>query len=104
MSGRSLSNLDAVLNDLKASFSDEIKGTLSTLQLDVTDDASITKAVENVTQTYGRLDVLVNNAAIGGLNIPDIRTEYRLVLETNVTGPAVVAAAFRPLLLKSSSP
>lgn len=104
MGGRSLSKLDASLNDLKASFSDVIKGTLSTLQLDVTDDSSITKAVEHITQTYGHLDVLVNNAGIGGLNMPDIRNEYRIVLETNVTGPAVVAAAFRPLLLKSSNP
>ncbi|GAM37162.1 hypothetical protein TCE0_022f06842 [Talaromyces pinophilus] len=104
MAGRSLSRLDAALNNLKSSFSEELKGTLSTIQLDVTDDASITKAVEHITQTYGRLDVLVNNAAIGGLNIPDIRTEYSLVLETNVTGPAVVAAAFRPLLLKSANP
>lgn len=104
MAGRSLSKLDAALNDLKSSFSEELKGTLSTIQLDVTDDASITKAVEHITQTYGRLDALVNNAAIGGLNIPDIRTEYSLLLETNVTGPAVVAAAFRPLLLKSANP
>lgn len=104
MAGRSVSKLEAALNDLKSSFSDEIEGSLSTLQLDVTDDTSITKAVEHITQTYGRLDVLVNNAGIGGLNMPDIRTEYSLVLETNVTGPAVVAGAFRPLLLKSSNP
>lgn len=48
MAGRSLSKLDAALNDLKSSFSEELKDTLSTIQLDVTDDASITKAVEHI--------------------------------------------------------
>lgn len=33
----------------------------------------------------------------------DIKTRFQLCLETNVTGPAMVAAAFRPLLLKSQN-
>jgi NAD(P)-dependent dehydrogenase (short-subunit alcohol dehydrogenase family) len=34
------------------------------LQLDVTDQASITAAAQHVRNQFGRLDVLVNNAAI----------------------------------------
>ena len=79
------------------------KGALSTVQLDVTDDTSIQAAVAHVQQKFGRLDVLVNNAGTGNMD-PDIQTRFQLCLETNVTGPAMVAAAFRPLLLKSLNP
>jgi NAD(P)-dependent dehydrogenase (short-subunit alcohol dehydrogenase family) len=40
------------------------KGLLSTVQLDVTDEKSIEQAAALVHQKFGRLDVLVNNAAI----------------------------------------
>lgn len=80
-----------------------IKGELSTVQLDVTDDKSIADAVAYVKERFGRLDVLVNNAASGCMD-PDTKTRYRICMETNVTGPAVVAAAFRPLLFKSRNP
>ena len=80
-----------------------IKGALSSVQLDVTDEKSIEAAAAHVQQQFGRLDVLVNNAAVGGLNL-DIKTSFQLCLETNVMGPALVAAAFRPLLLKSQKP
>lgn len=79
-------------------------GALSTVQLDVTDDTSIKAAAAHVQEQFGRLDVLVNNAGVGGNISPDIRTRFQLCLETNVTGPAMVADAFRPLLLKSSNP
>src|SRR3981189_3536687 len=38
------------------------------LQLDVTDQASITAAAERVRNEFGRLDVLVQNAAISNTN------------------------------------
>lgn len=103
MAGRSLSKLDAAMTEIQSS-SPPVQATLSTLYLDVTNDASIAAAVESVTQRFGHLDVLVNNAGVGGLDIPDLRTEFQLLLETNVTGPAVVSASFRPLLLKSRNP
>ena len=45
-----------------------IEGDAHALQLDVTDPASITAAAERVRREFGRLDVLVQNAAISNTN------------------------------------
>lgn len=100
MACRSLEKGEAAKSEIEAA---GIKGALSTLQLDVTDEASIEKAVAYVQQHFGRLDVLVNNAAVAGLT-PDVKTSFQNCLSTNVLGPAMVAAAFRPLLLESENP
>jgi NAD(P)-dependent dehydrogenase (short-subunit alcohol dehydrogenase family) len=42
-------------------------GTVSSVQIDVTDQASITKAASEIEERFGRVDVLVNNAGIGTL-------------------------------------
>ena len=100
MASRSLEKGQAALSELKAAGP---KGALSTVQLDVTDDKSIEAAAAHIQQMFGRLDVLVNNAGVGSMS-DDIKTRMKLCLETNVMGPAMVAAAFRPLLLKSQNP
>lgn len=46
-------------------FAATVSGTIHTVDLDVTDDASITRAIERVIATSGRLDVVVNNAGVG---------------------------------------
>jgi NAD(P)-dependent dehydrogenase (short-subunit alcohol dehydrogenase family) len=56
-----------------------------------------------VRQQFGRLDVLMNNAGASAIGT-DIKTGYQLCLDTNVMGPTMVTAAFRPLLLKSQNP
>ena len=76
---------------------------LSTVQLDVTDGESVARARDYVEKEFGHLDALINNAAVGNTN-PDVYTRFRASLDTNVIGPAVVADAFRPLLLKSWNP
>jgi len=83
------------------------------LQLDVTDQASIAAAAERIRIELGRLDLLVNNAAIShagrpGRSLAEILQssrasvasldEVRAVFETNVFGVIAVTQAMLPLL------
>jgi NAD(P)-dependent dehydrogenase (short-subunit alcohol dehydrogenase family) len=85
-----------------------VDGTVTFLELDVSDAKSIRRAVEEFSQRADRLDVLVNNAGIlldddgSALTItPEI---FENTLRTNTLGPWLVAQAFLPLLEKSDAP
>jgi len=87
------------------------------IQIDVTDRASITAAAERIRSEFGRLDLLVNNAAISSTSkghtpladyaktavasIVDM-DEVRAIWKTNVFGPLAVYQAMLPLLRLSS--
>ena len=76
--------------------------------LDVTDDASVAGAARLLEEAGGRLDVLVNNAAITG-GMPQNPTEVdpetvRTVVDTNVIGVIRVTNAMLPLLRRSAAP
>jgi NAD(P)-dependent dehydrogenase (short-subunit alcohol dehydrogenase family) len=84
------------------------------LHLDVTDQASITIAAKRVQSEFGRLDVLIQNAAISNTNKQPGQTvedyskttrpsnvsldEMRAVWDTNVFGVLAVYQAMLPLL------
>ncbi|CAM3394003.1 SDR family NAD(P)-dependent oxidoreductase [Mycobacterium frederiksbergense] len=77
------------------------------LTVDVTDDRTIGGAVEHVAATYGRLDILINNAAIVGDGLPASkvsRASLPQTFDTNAAGIVAVTNAFLPLLRKSGSP
>jgi NAD(P)-dependent dehydrogenase (short-subunit alcohol dehydrogenase family) len=76
--------------------------------LDVTDDASVAAAAAQLEERAGRLDVLVNNAAVTG-GMPQLPTTVdlavvRTAVETNVIGVIRVTNAMLPLLRRSASP
>ena len=79
----------------------------TSVQLDLCSDDSIAKAVDTIDQKYGRLDVLVNNAAVCldhyvdfAPNLPT-RELYDRTFATNVIGPACLTKALVPLLRKA---
>lgn len=79
----------------------------SFVQLDVTEDASVTAAVEKIRADAGHLDVLINNAGIlGDVTAPEEMTveQLRSVYETNVFGVVRVTNAFLPVLRNASAP
>lgn len=75
--------------------------------LDVTSDESVAAAADTVRTEAGRLDVLVNNAGVGGPVSPPADTSaasLRDVFEVNVFGPIRVTNAFLPLLRAAEHP
>lgn len=71
------------------------------VQLDVTDDASVTGALATIEEAEGVLDVLVHNAGILAAGPVDGPTALR-AFDTNAVGLVRVTEAALPLLHKSS--
>jgi len=95
---RSTTKGEAAIKELQ---SKNHPGTCELVQLDQTDDASIAAAAAHVEATHGRLDVLINNAAIASKD--PTRAAMTSNFTTNTLGPWFVTRAFRPLLLKSTA-
>ena len=78
------------------------------LQLDVTDPAGIAAAARQVAERYGKLDVLVNNAAITydtwQRAVDADLAVVREAAETNLYGPWLMIQEFLPLLRASEHP
>jgi len=71
---------------------------LNCIALDVTRPASFATVIDTIVEAEGRLDILVNNAAILSFGaFEDVReTELRRVMETNFFGPALLTQAVLP--------
>lgn len=77
------------------------------VQIDVTDDASVSRAAADVETHEGRVDVLINNAGIVGAHRPAEEltgADAAELFDTNVFGAIRVTHAFVPLLKCSEHP
>ena len=94
---RSLANGDAAIASLRQLPEKAAAYTnIRPLAIDVTDAASIARAVEEVKATFGRLDVLVNNSGLLAFGEHDSRLQE--VFAVNLYGLRAVTLAFLPLL------
>ena len=78
---------------------------IEVLQLDVTDDKSVTDAIDVISNRQGRIDILVNNAGyeqhgpVEELSMEEIKTQF----ETNFFGAVRVMKAVLPMMRKQGS-
>ncbi len=75
------------------------------VRADVSDDASVVAAIEQVVAAYGGVDVVVNNAGIGaqGSVSDNGDDEWRRVLDVNVLGMVRTTRAALPHLRRSAA-
>lgn len=78
---------------------------LRPLELDVTDDASVERAVGSVIEQAGRVDIAVNNAGYGLMGVTEAATleQARRIMDTNFLGVVRVNRAVLPHMRRQKS-
>ncbi|WP_027378341.1 SDR family oxidoreductase [Chryseobacterium daeguense] len=104
LGSRSLSKGEEAVKELSEKGYQNIKA----IEIDVTNPESISKARNIIENEQGKLDILINNAGILGIN-PQTAAEtpvndIKEVFETNFFGVINVTQAFLDLLKKSGAP
>jgi NAD(P)-dependent dehydrogenase (short-subunit alcohol dehydrogenase family) len=82
--------------------------TTHPLALDVTDSGSIARAVQHLTERFGKLDTLINNAGVAlegwGVDASGVSLDlWRQIYETNVFAVVALTQALLPLVRKSDA-
>jgi len=71
--------------------------------IDVSDTAAVERATANALADLGRIDVLVNNAGVAGMNLPTVDypvEEWERVLRINLTSQFLCCRALAPHMAK----
>ncbi len=97
-----IAEIDAQSGQDAAHIIREDGGRAHSVRTDVTDETSIKNMVAEAVRSFGRIDILVNNAAIFVLRgIDATPEEWRKILDVNVMGPALVAKHVVPEMRKA---
>jgi len=73
-------------------------------KVDVSDNDSIQSALKKTLQDLGKIDVLVNNAGVAGMNVPTVDypiEEWERVLRVNLTSQFLCCRAVAPHMVKA---
>ncbi|CAG2154514.1 SDR family oxidoreductase [Cupriavidus plantarum] len=101
LAGRTAETVEAVAAEARATGHDALA-----VQCDVADEASVDRLFQRIRDTYGRLDLLFNNAGINAPGVPIDElsvAQWKAVVDINLTGSFLCArAAFA--LMKSQDP
>jgi len=95
IAGRTRAQLDTVARELE-----DRGGRSVPLELDVTDEGAVSRAVDQLRIAARQVDVLVNNAGVGGgepVAGSDV-ARWRKTIETNLTGTYLVTRGVLPLM------
>lgn len=93
---------ESVVKEIK-----DMGGDAFAVQADISDEKATQNIAETVIQRYGKVDILVNNAAIwAGINITPWNewkvADWDRILKVNVTGTWLCCKAIAPLMMKQS--
>lgn len=78
---------------------------VTALELNVCDRESVAEAIRQISEQYGKIDVLVNNAGITRDNLIDKMTEsdWDLVMDVNLKGVFNMTQAIAPIMMQTGS-
>lgn len=87
---------------------EEAGGRAAFFRMDVADAASVQGFVDKVMERYGRIDGLVNNAAVFASLTPKKfyeidEAEFDKVMAVNVRGPFLLAKAIAPIMIRQKA-
>ena len=101
LAARRLERLNALVEQIRAE-----KGQAFAFDLDVTDQSQIEKTVRKILGTFGRIDILFNNAGFGRLNwleTLDPSVDIDMQIDVNLGGLIHVTRAVLPSMLARRS-
>jgi len=94
-------------NDKNAVAAKELQAieNIEVVDIDVTDDASVNKAIEKVLIKYGKIDVLINNAAVSGFGLLEGYSidQVRKMFDVNVYSVLRMYQAVLPAMRKEKN-
>jgi NAD(P)-dependent dehydrogenase (short-subunit alcohol dehydrogenase family) len=76
-------------------------GNATFVRVDIAHTVDVEDMIKMTVQTYGRLDILFNNAGVPGENLEDTTEEkWRRVIDVNLTGPFLACKYAIPIMKK----